>query len=698
MSLSNQAIINFNDGNKLYKVNLFAEALDQYKKAVDNDPTFYNAHFCLAKTYLRLKQYDDGIQHFKKFIHLIPKDKQSEYLLALSNILAEEKQIEKAVTLIDILHITFNNQQILNYVVLLLQSNKVSKAIHQIFQIKPSKFRIKDYEELLSKDRISKAAIHDFSKENIIPRFFRFQNRLVVLKNAQIQNKDLKEKLATATSLIELIRTDENIDYDTRIDELEQQIAKAQTIVFKHTKMLLNSNKIELSKRVLKTLKSTDFDFNKTQEITDEIKELEKKKANSKIKKIALSLVVVFLIGLASYFGYNFYQLRETFKVAVDAEETIDSPETLKLVDYKQDFFIIGESDQVELYTFKSITSFLSKTHKNISHTQLADINGDLNKKVGDTIYLTENEYAKQRKANSETVVSIDEIMPFEFVEQPPQFGNCNSNSNGALKKCFVQNLTTYLNKKASLDHYQTLDLSDGIKEVKYSFTITKNGIPSNVKVWADHHDIETDIQSVIANINSFKPGKHEGNTIGVVYNSIFNFRVGEMPKQPESLKTLVKNEKVEESVTKLEQEEDLKYDDIDTYDKPIPTPKEHTFYTVERAPVFPGCESTDDPIMFTCTKDKINSFILDNINYKKLAAVEGKAYIAKVNISLKIGASGYIISSVVTCDSVIDSTLKTSIIEQVKEAVDSLPNMQPALLKGENVEVNYEVGLILEM
>lgn len=698
MSLSNQAIINFNDGNKLYKVNLFAEALDQYKKAVDNDPTFYNAHFCLAKTFLRLKQYDDGIHHFKKYFHLIPVEKQGEYAIAFSNILVEEKQPDKALSIIEELNINFNKKQTLSYVELLLNNDKVSKAIHHIFQLKASDFTTKDYQQIVGNKAYSEITIQNFSKEDIIPRFFKFQNRLVGLKNAQIQNKDLKEKLATATSLIELIRTDENIDYETKIDDLEQQITQAQAIVFQHAKMLLSSNKTELTKRVLKTLKSTDFDVNKTQEISDEINELEKKKANSKIKKVALSLVVVLLIGLASYFGYNFYQLKETFKVAVDTKQTIDSPETLEIADYKQDFFIIGKNDQVELYTFKSITSFLSKTHTNLSRAQLININGDLNKKIGDTVYLTETAFSKQSKKDIIKVASIDEVMPFEFVEIPPLFGNCIGRTSTALKKCFVQNLTKYLNKNANLNHYQTLDLNDGNKEVKYSFTISKDGTPSNVKVWADHHDIETDIQSVIANINSFKPGKHDGSAVGVVYNSIFNFRIGEKPEQPKPLNTVMINETTEETEKELKQEEDLEYDDIDAFDKPIPIPKEHTFYTVERAPVFPGCEGTDAPIMFTCTKNKINGYILDNINYKKLAVVEDKAYIAKVNISLKIDASGHITSSVVTCNSIIDSTLKASIIEQVKEAVDSLPNMQPALLRGENVEVNYNVGLNLKI
>ncbi|WP_435412695.1 tetratricopeptide repeat protein [Psychroserpens mesophilus] len=698
MSLSNQAIINFNDGNRLYKVNLFTEALDQYKKAVDVDPTFYNAHFCLAKTFLRLKRYDEGVHHFKKFIHLIPEDKQSEYLLALSNILVDEKQPDKAISTIEELNINFNNTQTLSYVELLLNNDKVSKAIHHIFQLKASDFKTKDYKQILGNKSYSEITIQNFCKEDIIPRFFSSQNRLVRLKKAEIRNKDLTTKLDNASRLIELIKTNENIDYCSKIEELEKEIMHAQDIVFTHAQTLFKTNKIELSNRVILTLESTNYDFVKTQELRDEIKELEKKKANSKIKKVALSIAVVLLIGLASYFGYNFYQLRETFKAAVDSEQTIDSPETLELVDYKQDFFIIGENDQIELFTFKSINSFLGKTHKNISLTQLTELNGDLNKKTGDTIYLSEVALNTYRNSASKTIISLDEVMPFEFVEQPPQFGNCNSNSNVALKKCFTQNLTTYLNTNASLKHFQTLGLSDGNKEVKYSLTISKDGTPTNIKVWADHPEIESDIQSVIANINGFEPGSHEGNIVGVVYNSIFNFRVGEKPKQPESLKTLVKNEKVEENETELEPLEDIKHNDMDTYDKPIPIPKEHTFYTVERAPVFPGCESTDDPIMFTCTKDKINSFILNNINYKKLAVVEDKAYKAKVNISFKINATGNVTSSIVTCDSLIDSALKDSIIEQVKEAVKSLPNMQPALLRGENVEVNYEVGLILEI
>jgi len=698
MSLSNQAIINFNDGNKLYKVNLFTEALEQYKKAVENDPTFYNAHFCLAKTFLRLKQYEDSVNHFKKFIHLIPVEKQGEYAIAFSNILADEKQPDKALSTIEELNINFNKKQTLSYVELLLSIDEVSMAIHHIVQLKAPNFTAKDYEHLIGNKSYSKTTIQNFSQEDSIPRFFGSQNRLALLKKAEIRNKDLKDKLDNATRLIERIQSNENVDYFSKVDELEKEITHAQDIVFLHAQTLFNTNKIDLSKRVLLTLESTNYDSVNIQELRDEMAASEKRNATNRIKKGAIGTLVILVIGAVSYFGYNYYQKLEAFKGTVDSEQTIDSQEALEVADYKQDFFIIGENDQVELYTYKSINSFLSKTHKDISHAQLANINGDLNTKIGDTIYLTENAYLNQKAVTSKTVVSIDEVMPFEFVENPPLFGNCNRTSSIALKKCFAQNLTKYLNKYANLKGYQALGLNDGNKEVKYSFTISKNGTPSNVKVWADHREIEGDIQTVIANINGIDPGTHEGSSIGVVYNSIFNFRVGEKPKQPKPLNTVVKNEKVKEKQKELEEEEDLDYDEIDTYDKPIPIPKEMTFYTVERAPVFPGCEGTDAPIMFTCTKDKINSYILDNINYKKLAAVEGKVYNAKVNISFKINATGNVISSIVTCDSLIDLALKASIIEQVKEAVNSLPNMQPALLRGENVGVNYKVGLSLKI
>lgn len=135
-AIKNQAITHFNDGNKLYKINLFKEALEQYQKAIENDPTFYDAHFCIAKTELRLKEFNAGINHFSKYVHLIPKGKQGAYILALSNILIEENKPLEALKLTESIDVQFTEEQTFKYLPLLLANGKTKEAIHKVLNLK----------------------------------------------------------------------------------------------------------------------------------------------------------------------------------------------------------------------------------------------------------------------------------------------------------------------------------------------------------------------------------------------------------------------------------------------------------------------------------------------------------------------------------------------------------------------------------
>lgn len=64
----------FNEGQSYRENGLYKEAIESYKKAVENDPFFISAYYNLALLYHQIKQYDNAIINLKKVIELNPND------------------------------------------------------------------------------------------------------------------------------------------------------------------------------------------------------------------------------------------------------------------------------------------------------------------------------------------------------------------------------------------------------------------------------------------------------------------------------------------------------------------------------------------------------------------------------------------------------------------------------------------------
>ncbi|MCP4181173.1 MAG: SH3 domain-containing protein [bacterium] len=349
MSTKSQAITHFNDGGKLYKVDLFNEALEQYEKALENDPTFHDAHFCLAKTLIRLKKYDDGISHFSKYVHLIPKEKQGNYILALSNILIDEHQQGKALSLVESLNISFTEKQTFDYVPILISNNKVYDAIDKILQIKNADFVAKEYKALLENKSFTESTINKFCKDNIIPRFYLAQKKIELIHKLGIQNKELKQKIDDSVALVKIIRTEKRVDYASKIEELDEKIVQAQNIVLQHGYTILKTKNISSSKKVLSVLVSTKYDTKKTQEFANEIKAIEKKNTSSTIKKVSIIGGVILFISLASYFGYNTYQKSEAYDKAISSQNLNEYNYYLRKFGDKEDIHKLREEKLYEI-------------------------------------------------------------------------------------------------------------------------------------------------------------------------------------------------------------------------------------------------------------------------------------------------------------------------------------------------------------
>jgi tetratricopeptide (TPR) repeat protein len=316
-AIKNQAITHFNDGNKLYKINLFKEALEQYQKAIENDPTFYDAHFCIAKTELRLKEFNAGINHFSKYVHLIPKGKQGAYILALSNILLEENKPLEALKLTESIDVQFTEEQTFKYIPLLLANNKTAEAIHKVLNLKDkSKISI-GYSKVLEDQTIPEKTITELKKDNIIPRFFNTVKKVQILKNAGIQHKEYKNLIEEVSSKLSELRINKNSNYVSELEASDEIIAKAQSILEKQTDVILKTKNFASSKKLITILVQTKYDSAKTNNLTKELNRKEKSKSQKTIKIAGIAIASVVILSLVGYFGYNSYQKSEAREYAL---------------------------------------------------------------------------------------------------------------------------------------------------------------------------------------------------------------------------------------------------------------------------------------------------------------------------------------------------------------------------------------------
>jgi len=314
-----QAITYFNDAGKLYNIKLYDEALDLYKKAIDVDMTFADAHFCLSKTQIRNKDYENGIAHFQKFYHLIAESKQGAYVLALSNILIDEKQSEKALKLTEDSDIQFTEQQVFDYVPLLLANNRENQAIHSILQLKDVNEVSKGYKKLLGNEGLNNSIIEKLKSDNIIPKYFGSKNRLQKLSTAGIQHKEYTSQLKEAKTLVSQIREKKDINYKNEISKLETYVLELQNILAQQTEAVLKTDNLEFSKKLIGILESTKYTEEKLLPLKQELVRKEKSKTQKTTKTTVIAIVSAVIIGLVSYFGYNAYQKSDAYDRALNS-------------------------------------------------------------------------------------------------------------------------------------------------------------------------------------------------------------------------------------------------------------------------------------------------------------------------------------------------------------------------------------------
>tara|TARA_R100000306_G_scaffold5939_7_gene8326 strand:+ start:22897 stop:23760 length:864 start_codon:yes stop_codon:yes gene_type:complete len=121
-------------------------------------------------------------------------------------------------------------------------------------------------------------------------------------------------------------------------------------------------------------------------------------------------------------------------------------------------------------------------------------------------------------------------------------------------------------------------------------------------------------------------------------------------------------------------------------------TSKKHYSNTVEKAPIFPGCESfSTNKQRVECMSKKVNAFISRNFDAEKFSGAIDQGEIQRIDVQFKINTSGRV------SEIVARSQFKPLEKEAIR-VINKLPLITPGKQGNRKVDVIYNVPIIFKM
>lgn len=123
-----------------------------------------------------------------------------------------------------------------------------------------------------------------------------------------------------------------------------------------------------------------------------------------------------------------------------------------------------------------------------------------------------------------------------------------------------------------------------------------------------------------------------------------------------------------------------------------VPTTEELTkdFISIEKAPVFPGCEGSNEAIK-NCFSEQVHAFVMKNFNIaivQDLGLTPGKK---RVNVAFVVDSSGKIVEVNVRAP-------HTALAKEAERVIHLLPVMQPAQQQEDKVRVKFYLPITLDV
>ncbi|MGB1211021.1 MAG: M56 family metallopeptidase [Lacinutrix venerupis] len=121
-----------------------------------------------------------------------------------------------------------------------------------------------------------------------------------------------------------------------------------------------------------------------------------------------------------------------------------------------------------------------------------------------------------------------EEDVLFAEIDQVPVFPGCDTSvSNEAQKKCFSQNINKLVGQNWNVKLGKSLGLV-GLQKIYTRFTIDKEGNIINIKTRAPHPELEKEAKRVVSLIPKLIPGKQDGKAVKVTFDLPIAFKIEE--------------------------------------------------------------------------------------------------------------------------------------------------------------------------
>lgn len=240
-----------------------------------------------------------------------------------------------------------------------------------------------------------------------------------------------------------------------------------------------------------------------------------------------------------------------------------------------------------------------------------------------------------------------------ESIEVPPAFRACKNVAKDELRSCFYEEFSKYVQQ--NLIYPPEVILKNLNSRVYTSFMIDQKGNVMNVMARGEHPSLEEEAIRLITELPKLSPGLEHGEKVTTSVNIPIQFSLP--PKSNEPRKALQSPEQFNDSVAA----------------------------TLERVPVFPGCENLPNIEARICFNKKMKEHIRNNFRYPRMAQLQNIQGTVYANFMINIDGTISDINLMAPHQLLADETLRI---------INLLPVIQPAMQGGRNVRVPFSFPL----
>jgi len=118
------------------------------------------------------------------------------------------------------------------------------------------------------------------------------------------------------------------------------------------------------------------------------------------------------------------------------------------------------------------------------------------------------------------------ESVEFTSIDKAPVFPGCEGEGTlESLKDCFIQSITSHINKNFNTKLANEIGL-EGVQKIFAKFIVDKNGKIKEIQVRAPHPQLEVEVERVLSLLPILTPAEKDGKTVSLKYVLPIVFKV----------------------------------------------------------------------------------------------------------------------------------------------------------------------------